>query len=79
MSLRSPRLIDLSHTIEHGMVTYKGLPAPVVGDWYITLHGYAAYSGVTLLGSLSQLVAAGPSRASVSRLGSEPNLYKAKE
>jgi arylformamidase len=27
------RLIDLSHTIEHGMVTYPGLPAPVIGDW----------------------------------------------
>jgi kynurenine formamidase len=27
------RLIDVSHEIEHGMVTYKGLPAPVVADW----------------------------------------------
>ncbi|HYU37590.1 MAG TPA: cyclase family protein, partial [Gemmatimonadales bacterium] len=27
------RLIDLSHTIEHGMVTYPGLPVPVIGDW----------------------------------------------
>ena len=26
------RLIDLSHTIEHGMVTYKGLPAPTIGE-----------------------------------------------
>jgi kynurenine formamidase len=25
--------IDLSHTIEHGMVTYKGLPAPVICDF----------------------------------------------
>jgi len=24
--------IDLSHTIEHGMITYKGLPAPVISD-----------------------------------------------
>jgi len=24
--------IDLSHTIEHGMVTYKGLPAPLICD-----------------------------------------------
>jgi arylformamidase len=24
------RLIDVSHTIEHGQVTYKGLPAPVI-------------------------------------------------
>jgi len=27
------RLIDLSHDIEHGMVTYKGLPAPTISDW----------------------------------------------
>jgi len=25
--------VDLSHTIEHGLVTYKGLPAPVVCDY----------------------------------------------
>ncbi len=27
------RMIDLSHTIEHGMVTYPGLPVPVISDW----------------------------------------------
>ena len=27
------RLIDLSHEIEDGMVTYRGLPAPVISDW----------------------------------------------
>ena len=27
------RLIDVSHTVEHGMVTYPGLPAPMVCDW----------------------------------------------
>lgn len=27
-----PRLIDLSHTIKDGMVTYKGLPAPLICD-----------------------------------------------
>jgi kynurenine formamidase len=26
-------MIDLSHVVEHGMVTYKGLPAPLVGDY----------------------------------------------
>lgn len=26
-------LVDLSHTIENGMVTYKGLPAPMICDW----------------------------------------------
>jgi arylformamidase len=26
------RLIDISHTIEHGMVTYRGLPGPRIAD-----------------------------------------------
>lgn len=26
-------LIDLSHEIEHGMVTYRGLPSPSISDW----------------------------------------------
>jgi len=26
-------LIDLSHDVEHGMVTYKGLPAPIICDY----------------------------------------------
>src|ERR1700757_4961840 len=27
------QLIDVSHTLEHGMVTYKGLPAPLICDF----------------------------------------------
>lgn len=27
------RLIDLSHTVEDGLVTYKGLPAPIICDY----------------------------------------------
>ena len=27
------RMVDLSHVIEHGMITYKGLPGPVIGDF----------------------------------------------
>jgi arylformamidase len=27
------RLVDLSHIVEHGMVTYKGLPAPLICDF----------------------------------------------
>ena len=27
------KFIDLSHTIEDGMITYKGLPAPIVCDY----------------------------------------------
>ncbi len=26
-------LIDVSHTVEHGVVTYPGFPAPVICDW----------------------------------------------
>ncbi len=26
------RLLDLSHTVTDRMVTYKGLPGPVIGD-----------------------------------------------
>ena len=31
--LASRALLDLSHTVEHGMVTYKGLPAPIICDY----------------------------------------------
>jgi kynurenine formamidase len=30
---RAARLVDLSHTVEHGLVTYRGLPAPVICDF----------------------------------------------
>ena len=30
---KSKNFIDLSHTIEDGMITYKGLPAPVICDY----------------------------------------------
>src|SRR6202142_2054748 len=26
-------LVDVSHTVEHGMITYKGLPAPLICDF----------------------------------------------
>ncbi len=29
----SNKLIDLSHEVEHGMITYKGLPAPIICDF----------------------------------------------
>ena len=28
-----PTLVDLSHTVEHGMTTYPGLPGPVICDY----------------------------------------------
>ena len=36
-------LIDLSHEIEHGMVTYKGLPGPQICDFWTREHSAAFY------------------------------------
>jgi kynurenine formamidase len=32
-SMKTTKLIDLSHTIDNGLVTYKGLPSPVICDY----------------------------------------------
>ncbi len=42
-----PRLIDLSHTIEAGMITYKGLPAPVICDYLSREASRAMYAEAT--------------------------------
>src|SRR6187549_166963 len=36
--------IDLSHTIEHGMITYRGLPAPLICDFLSREASRALYS-----------------------------------
>lgn len=36
--------IDLSHTIEHGMVTYRGLPAPLICDFLSREASHALYA-----------------------------------
>ena len=33
MTTAPGKLIDLSHTVTHGLVTYKGLPAPIICDY----------------------------------------------
>lgn len=38
------RFVDLSHTIEPGMVTYKGLPGPVICDYWSREASAANYS-----------------------------------
>ena len=38
------RLIDLSHEIEHGMVTYGGMPGPVISDWLSRQNSEARYA-----------------------------------
>lgn len=39
-----PTLVDLSHTVEHGMITYKGLPAPVIADHLSRAQSRANYA-----------------------------------
>ena len=42
MSTREQRqFIDLSHVVEHGMVTYKGLPAPLISDLMVAQRSVA--------------------------------------
>jgi len=41
------RLVDLSHEIEHGMVTYRGLPAPTISDWLSRDASSARYAAGT--------------------------------
>jgi kynurenine formamidase len=40
--METQRLVDLSHVIEHGMVTYQGLPGPHICDYW-TREGSAAH------------------------------------
>lgn len=39
------KYIDLSHTVEHGMVTYKGLPAPIICDYLSREESKKIYDG----------------------------------
>jgi kynurenine formamidase len=41
------KLIDLSHTIEDGMITYKGLPAPIICDYLSREASREHYTGGT--------------------------------
>ncbi len=41
---RAGRLVDLSHTVEEGMITYRGLPAPVMCDFLSREQSRATYA-----------------------------------
>jgi arylformamidase len=55
------RLIDLSHEIEHGMVTYRGLPVPAITDWLSREASAARYApGTTFqIGKIDMLANTG--------------------
>lgn len=44
MTENASRLIDLSQTVEDGMITYKGLPAPIVCDYLSRAESRARYA-----------------------------------
>lgn len=41
---REFKLVDVSHSIEHGMITYKGLPAPVITDYLSREDSHTRYA-----------------------------------
>ena len=43
-SASASHLIDLSHTVEDGMITYKGLPAPLICDYLSLEESRARYA-----------------------------------
>lgn len=55
------RLIDLSHEIEHGMITYRGLPVPAISDWLSREASAARYApGTTFqIGKIDMLANTG--------------------
>ena len=60
VSVGGRRLVDLSHTVEHGMVTYPGLPAPVISDWLSRDASRTRYSGTTFqVGTVEMLANTG--------------------
>ena len=42
--MEEKKLVDLSHVIEHGMVTYKGLPGPHICDYWTRMGSAGFYS-----------------------------------
>jgi len=41
------QLVDISHTIENGLITYKGLPAPIICDYWSREYSRQFYSAET--------------------------------
>lgn len=45
--MKSKRFIDVSHTIEHGMLTYPGIPGPVITDFWTRVDSREHYANGT--------------------------------
>jgi arylformamidase len=44
MKTNASELVDLSHTIEYGLITYKGLPGPIICDYMSREQSRAHYA-----------------------------------
>jgi arylformamidase len=44
---RKRKLLDLSHIVEHGMITYQGLPAPIISDYLSREQSRSRYANGT--------------------------------
>ena len=54
------QLIDISHQIEDGMITYKGLPAPIICDYLSREESKSHYDGETFhIGRIDMVVNTG--------------------
>lgn len=53
----SSNLIDLSHTIEDGLITYKGLPAPIICDYLTHADSKSLYEDAEFQISKIEMVA----------------------
>src|SRR4029450_10017054 len=67
-------LVDVSHVVEHGMVTYKGLPAPLVCDFLSREQSRSHYAPGTELhiGKIEMVANAGPHPGPLPRLALPP-------
>jgi kynurenine formamidase len=45
--MKTSLIVDLSHTIEDGLITYKGLPAPIICDYLSREESKKLYEGET--------------------------------
>ena len=57
----SRQLIDLSHEVEHGMITYNGLPAPIICDFLSRKESRSHYAAGTefLIGKIEMVANTG--------------------
>ena len=64
------QFVDVSHTLEHGLITYKGLPAPLICDYLSREESRKLYAAGTEfhIGKIEMVANTGTYRQPVSSL-----------